>query len=786
MILDKPEHTLQRGGLTGEKQFKIALSSKIYSILSDKLYTDRIGSVVREICSNAWDGMKMKSLATGQPIEPFRVTLPTDLEPHFIVEDFGVGMPDEQAQELYSTLGLSTKENTNDQIGAFGLGSKSPFAVTDTFTVENTYEGVTYYYLCFKSEDGLPSILPTGKKVEERPNGVKVVIPSSGYNYVAYQKALNRQLIAMEPKPIVTNASNFEFTDPGILSENEFGYILTNATSFGLTGRAIYVKMGMVLYPVDKGQINMMYEESRKLEALSRESCMVLHAPIGALEPLPSREGLSYDTRTIKNIREQYHKFQVKFREQLAEQVSKSPTPIDAYNEVLKIRIATGINLFNENIYVNGWHIHESEHPNIFPTFIHEYTYTPPVKTDSQGNILANQDAPEVRKVIEPQFIYEQYDRSDTRLNIKRATHVLKGMRFSFLNNLLEGRTKFLLWDEEEPKHRIGRMKSLLNDLDNRNTLLVVKVNPLYNGSKTDFKGFIDGLEVMHPGLSGKCASYFSKVPKPDFVRGERRLKDEDAILDGIALQSKYGHEVDVRPSTLDDLIQNGGFEGNACYIKLHRNDCIDYPNVNVSLFKEFSKSADVRLFLVRATGVGKIGILEDAGVVEFKDLINGMMTDYTPSEIYKKRESCLELSGDRNDWFDWPTKGHVEDLINKLNNMKQSLPPFFKLWQEVSDVVKSKVQSDANIVVLNALRSNGLFHLFSEQAWAKNMVVNVRSEFDKAEESLNKSYPLLHTLFQFDKGYANQQVLKNQRHQYVMDYTKYNDLNNQISVSPY
>src|SRR5690348_4723375 len=130
----------------GERQYGIALSPKIYSMMSDKLYTDRVGSVVREVCSNAWDAQKMRSIATGQPMEPFKVTLPTDLEPHFIVEDSGPGMPDDVAQDLYSTLGLSTKENTNDQIGAFGLGSKSPFAVTDTFTVENTYEGVTHHY----------------------------------------------------------------------------------------------------------------------------------------------------------------------------------------------------------------------------------------------------------------------------------------------------------------------------------------------------------------------------------------------------------------------------------------------------------------------------------------------------------------------------------------------------------------------------------------------------------------------------------------------------------------
>jgi hypothetical protein len=306
LILQGQEHTLQRGGLMGERSYGIALSPKIYSMMSDKLYTDRIGSAVREVCSNAWDAQKMRSLDSGEEMKPFKVTLPTDLEPHFIVEDTGPGMPDEQAQDLYSTLGLSTKENTNDQIGAFGLGSKSPFAVSDTFTVENTYEGVTHFYLCFKAENGLPSLLKTGERNEGRLDGVRVIIPAPGYKYDDYKRALMKQLIVMEPKPVINNISSFEFIEPKRSIENGIGYILDNAVAFGLQSCSLYARMGMVLYPVDVSQVGI---RNGIYSGFYGGAALVLNFPIGALEPLPSREGLTYDDTTKKNILEQYNKF---------------------------------------------------------------------------------------------------------------------------------------------------------------------------------------------------------------------------------------------------------------------------------------------------------------------------------------------------------------------------------------------------------------------------------------------------------------------------------------------
>ena len=118
-------------GILASTQFSIKANGKAFKVLIDGLYSDKIRAVVREIWSNAFDAHAM----AGNTDKPFDCHLPTIFAPHFAVRDYGVGMSHDQIMRLYTTVFESSKEDTNDQVGKLGLGSKSPFAYTDTFTV---------------------------------------------------------------------------------------------------------------------------------------------------------------------------------------------------------------------------------------------------------------------------------------------------------------------------------------------------------------------------------------------------------------------------------------------------------------------------------------------------------------------------------------------------------------------------------------------------------------------------------------------------------------------------
>ena len=51
-------------------------------------------------------------------------------------------MEHEDCMVLYTTYFRSTRNNSNDSVGCLGLGSKAPFAYTDSFTVEAYLNGI--------------------------------------------------------------------------------------------------------------------------------------------------------------------------------------------------------------------------------------------------------------------------------------------------------------------------------------------------------------------------------------------------------------------------------------------------------------------------------------------------------------------------------------------------------------------------------------------------------------------------------------------------------------------
>ena len=127
--------TLSNVGNTGE--FKIKNSLKAFQILSSGLYSNKIKEIIRELSTNALDSHR----AAGTVDTPFEVHLPTILVPYFSVRDYGTGLTDQEIESIYTTYFESTKTNSNEYIGALGLGSKSPFSYTDNFTVTSVKNG---------------------------------------------------------------------------------------------------------------------------------------------------------------------------------------------------------------------------------------------------------------------------------------------------------------------------------------------------------------------------------------------------------------------------------------------------------------------------------------------------------------------------------------------------------------------------------------------------------------------------------------------------------------------
>ena len=183
MKLPEGDKVVVKGGTTGEEVgFRISstgkAAAKAFSILSSGLYADKIGAIVRELSCNAYDS----HIAAGHPQLPFEIKLPTTFDQTFYVKDFGTGLSHEDVIGMYTTYFESTKSDSNEYIGALGLGSKSPFSYTTAFTVESRFNGTIRVYSAYLDELGMPKIVLNGEAPTNEPNGMTITSTRNSNN----------------------------------------------------------------------------------------------------------------------------------------------------------------------------------------------------------------------------------------------------------------------------------------------------------------------------------------------------------------------------------------------------------------------------------------------------------------------------------------------------------------------------------------------------------------------------------------------------------------------------
>lgn len=206
MILETVHNEVEQGGIeNASHSFSIKHSAKAFQILSSGLYTNKIGSIVREIGTNALDAHKM----SGKNTVPFYVQLPTIVEPNFAIRDFGTGMSEDDIYEIYSTYFSSTKSGSNDATGMFGLGSKSPFSYATMFSIISWFDGVKKSYIANIDQTGCPVVVKAFEEPSDEPSGISVSMAVKIADISVFQKEVERQYEFFSPRPETNIPVNF-------------------------------------------------------------------------------------------------------------------------------------------------------------------------------------------------------------------------------------------------------------------------------------------------------------------------------------------------------------------------------------------------------------------------------------------------------------------------------------------------------------------------------------------------------------------------------------------------
>jgi hypothetical protein len=280
------------GGAESIETFTIKASAQAFTILSSSLYSNRIGAVIRELSTNAYDAHVM----VGTPTRPFEITIPNSLEPSFKIRDFGPGLSEKEISSIYTTFFESTKTESNDVIGCLGLGSKSPFAVSDNFTITSYYNGVKTIYSAFLSDARIPSIAKFAHFPCDDENGLEIEVAIKERDFYTFKSEVNSQLKYFKVKPIIRGSSDFAWhPDEEYLYEGENWKLIRG------NGHP-RILQGQIQYPIALRDMGTAYTDASDEVKAILEKAVLIEVAIGEVNIAPSRESLTYDSRTCANI----------------------------------------------------------------------------------------------------------------------------------------------------------------------------------------------------------------------------------------------------------------------------------------------------------------------------------------------------------------------------------------------------------------------------------------------------------------------------------------------------
>ena len=275
----------------------VADDAALMAMLSTGFYATPMRTMIQEMLFNAWDAHKM----VGKEDIPIDVYI--NETSGLIIRDYGPGIePGEENINIHGTYciyGYSSKRLLPGQTGGFGLGSKSPFAYTDSFTITSFYEGTKNMYLIRRvaeNNNGKPGFTPL-MCVPTEETGLMVIIPlQKGHTQRAYDYIKDLLFLS----GIKMNL-HFEDQEPEILDNPglEPGNFQIEAEPSDSKLIAVF---GGVRYAIKLDDyFDDEYQYLNKF--LGNSHTLFIGFAPNTMTPLPNREGLNMNDKTKETIK---------------------------------------------------------------------------------------------------------------------------------------------------------------------------------------------------------------------------------------------------------------------------------------------------------------------------------------------------------------------------------------------------------------------------------------------------------------------------------------------------
>ena len=352
---DKTTTTLSIGDIEA-KAFGIDTSNGvIFDILRNKMYSNKIAAVAREISSNSRDANRENSKAD-TPVEIVMVApnvLMNSTDTQIMFKDAGIGITPDRMDNVFLKYGASSKRNTNKQTGGFGLGAKTPFAYTDTFTVITVcdHEGkrMKYIYtgsITDKAGVGSGEMILFSEEETKEPTGTAIVVPIKDSDRYEFEEEIYRATAFWKTKPKYKGLTREEWKNK--VEHKGKGFFVVEDPASNFDGQKIMLVIDGIPYNLDRGQVGLNSNGMSNF-FYNTDKVLCFEFNNGDLTVSANREAVQYDRATKTKILWRIRQAKNAFRVELEKKMAACDTYLSA------CIFANGLRGHGENLKMKLW-----------------------------------------------------------------------------------------------------------------------------------------------------------------------------------------------------------------------------------------------------------------------------------------------------------------------------------------------------------------------------------------------------------------------------------------------
>lgn len=326
MIRNDKDVVVERSGEFEEEFFGIDTEdvSLILEIIRNKLYSNKLGSFVREIISNAYDATVEATINRGGTKEDVKnqfidIDFPCEKnDSTFTIRDYGTGMSEEKVKKIYTRVGKSTRSNSNQYVGMMGIGRLVGFCVTDSFNITSYLNGIRTEYLCYIDETKRGKVATLSQVETEEANGIAISINVPSSMWYDLGTEIKKFLDFVDDIQFRISNYSIDTTNTVLRSGNGWKQYARKHVNHAF----VYFKMGIVKYPF------LGIRDSHDL--FFRSNVIVYEVPIGAITVSASRESIEMTTESTKTVNGMFTSVRDEVLKEILGSISSAPNIVEA------------------------------------------------------------------------------------------------------------------------------------------------------------------------------------------------------------------------------------------------------------------------------------------------------------------------------------------------------------------------------------------------------------------------------------------------------------------------